>query len=328
MTEMVNRMAALLEAHQGEHESQGDEHDRPFARPYLPSRVRRGREHGAERIIVCNRGNPMYSIRVSRAFSAVVLAALVVLSSLAPPANGHEHSARPAQRTRLQASASAEARDPQSLTVTVNAQVRSFLRRFTGADRDLIEQALERAQIHLSMIRDVFHRFGIPADLAFLAVVESRFDPLAVSRAGAAGLWQLMAPTARLLGLRVDEAIDERFDPEKSTVAAARHLRYLYGEFGSWLLAQAAYNAGEGPVRRAIETTRSRNFWALARSPLLAQETRDYVPQVAAAILIGREPERYGLGSGAVSVPSGEVVDRTPVTPSRVSRTARHSRSR
>lgn len=258
-----------------------------------------------------------------------VLVVGVVVLALSVAASGHERPARPGPRTQpARAPASVEARDPQSLTVTVNAQVRAFLRRFTGTDRDLIEQALERAQIHLSMIRDVFHRFGIPADLAFLAVVESRFDPLAVSRAGAAGLWQLMAPTARLLGLRVDDAIDERFDPEKSTIAAARHLRYLYGEFGSWLLAQAAYNAGEGPVRRAMEATHSRNFWALSRSPHLAQETRNYVPQVAAAILIGREPERYGLGSGAVSVPSGEVVDRTPVVPSRVSRAAKRSRPR
>lgn len=266
----------------------------------------------------------MSSVRRGRGAALVVGAAILITAVVT---NGHEQRG---PRARLpEAPASVDAADAPSLPVTVNEQVRAVLRRFTGAEREVIARALERAQIHLAMIRDVFRRFGVPGDLAFLAVVESRFDPLAVSRAGAAGLWQLMAPTARLLGLRVDEALDERFDPEKSTVAAARHLRYLYREFGSWLLAQAAYNAGEAPVRRAIEATRSRNFWALSRSRYLAQETRDFVPQVSAAILIGREPERYGLAPGGVAVASREVVDRKVVVPSRVSRAAlKHSRRR
>lgn len=257
-----------------------------------------------------------------------LVVALAVLAT-AVAANSHERRARHVRHaTAVHTTERAESPDSSSFTVTLNAQVRAFLRQFTGDDRSFIEQALERGQIHLTMIREVFRRFGVPEDLAFLALVESRFDPLAVSRAGAAGLWQLMAPTARLLGLRVDRAIDERFDPEKSTVAAARHLRYLYGEFGSWLLAQAAYNAGEGPIRRAMEATRSVNFWRLARSGRLARETRDFVPQVAAAILIGREPERYGLAPAPVTIASGEIVDRRHVSPTHVSRAALRAHGR
>src|SRR5881409_1116105 len=112
------------------------------------------------------------------------------------------------------------------------------------------------------MIREVFRNQGLPTDLAFTAMIESGFNPRAVSRVGAKGLWQFMAGTARLYGLRVDRWVDERLDPEKSTGAAAAYLRDLRVRYGSWHLAQAAYNAGSVTVDRAVRATGSADFWA------------------------------------------------------------------
>jgi hypothetical protein len=181
--------------------------------------------------------------------------------------------------------------------VQVNEHVRYFLDRFqTGYRRAITETRLARAGRYLPMILDVFKEKGLPEELVFTAMIESGFNPVAVSHAGAKGLWQFMAPTARLYGLRVDRWMDERLDPEKSTVAAANYLRDLYTVFGSWDLAQAAYNAGAVRVQQAIQRSGSRDFWVLhRRSPHLLPETKNFVPAIHAATLIGREPEQYGF---------------------------------
>ena len=181
--------------------------------------------------------------------------------------------------------------------VQVNEHVRFFLDRFqTGYRRAITEGRLARSGRYLPMILDIFKEKGLPEELVFTAMIESGFNPVAVSRAGAKGLWQFMAPTARLYGLRVDRWMDERLDPEKSTVAAANYLRDLYTVFGSWDLAQAAYNAGEVRVQRAIQGSGSRDFWVLhRRSPHLLPETKNFVPAIHAATLIGRQPEQYGF---------------------------------
>src|SRR6185369_15876909 len=199
--------------------------------------------------------------------------------------------------------------------VHVNAHVRFFLDRFqTGYRREVVEGWLARSGRYLPMILEVFREKGLPDDLVFTAMIESGFNPVAVSRAGAKGLWQFMAPTARLYGLRVDRWMDERLDPEKSTVAAANYLRDLYAQFGSWDLAQAAYNAGEVRVQQAIQGSGSRDFWVLhRRSPHLLPETKNFVPAIHAATLIGRQPEHYGftvvpeepVRYDVVSVPKG-----------------------
>jgi peptidoglycan lytic transglycosylase D len=181
--------------------------------------------------------------------------------------------------------------------VQLNEHVRFFLDRFqTGYRRAVTEGRLARSGRYLPMILDVFKEKGLPEELVFTAMIESGFNPVAVSRAGAKGLWQFMAPTARLYGLRVDRWTDERLDPEKSTVAAANYLRDLYTVFGSWDLAQAAYNAGEVRVQQAIQGSGSRDFWVLhRRSPHLLPETKNFVPAIHAATLIGRQPEQYGF---------------------------------
>jgi membrane-bound lytic murein transglycosylase D len=181
--------------------------------------------------------------------------------------------------------------------VQINEHVRYFIDRFqTGYRRAITEGRLARSGRYLPMILDIFKEKGLPEELVFTAMIESGFNPVAVSHAGAKGLWQFMAPTARLYGLRVDRWLDERLDPEKSTVAAANYLRDLYAVFGSWDLAQAAYNAGEVRVQRAIQGTGTRDFWVLhRRSPHLLPETKNFVPAIHAATLIGREPEQYGF---------------------------------
>ena len=185
---------------------------------------------------------------------------------------------------------------PPALLIRDNAEVRRFLEEYqTGYRRALVERWLGRSGRYAEMIQGVLRSKGLPEDLMFTAMIESGFNPVAVSRAGAKGLWQFMAPTARRYGLRVDRWVDERFDPEKSTVAAASYLRDLHAMFGSWELAKAAYNAGEMKVIRAMKALKTRDFWELTRGSVLREETKNFVPAIQAATLIGREPERYGF---------------------------------
>ncbi|HEV8616378.1 MAG TPA: transglycosylase SLT domain-containing protein [Methylomirabilota bacterium] len=185
--------------------------------------------------------------------------------------------------------------DDPRYPVVLNMEVQFFLDRFTGIHREVVTLWVNRSARYLTMIRDIMRARGLPEELAFTAMIESGYNPLAVSRVGAKGMWQFMAATARRYGLRVDQWVDERLDPEKSTLAAAGYLRDLYNQFGSWSLAQAAYNAGEVKVARAIRATGTRDFWALARTKYLKRETKDFVPQIHAATMIGREPNAYGF---------------------------------
>src|SRR5438094_10329810 len=198
--------------------------------------------------------------------------------------------------------------------VVLNDDVRYFLDRFTGSRREVVEMWMGRSGRYLAMIREIFRSQGLPTDLAFTAMIESGFNPRAVSRVGAKGLWQFMAPTARRYGLRVDRWVDERLDPEKSTVAAAAYLRDLYRQFGSWELAQAAYNAGEVAVIRAIRVTGSSDFWDLTRTTHLQRETREFVPAIQAATLIGRDPDQYGFAVGGYAWADTERVSVPPST--------------
>lgn len=175
-------------------------------------------------------------------------------------------------------------------------EVRQFVDRYqTGYRRAVVERWLTRSGRYLDMIREIFAQRGLPEELIFTAMIESGFDPVAASRAGARGLWQFMAPTARLYGLRVDRWTDERLDPEKSTRAAAAYLKDLFTTYGSWTLAQAAYNGGAVRINRAIQNLKTTDFWQLTRGRHLAEETKNFVAAIQAVVVIGREPERYGF---------------------------------
>jgi len=202
--------------------------------------------------------------------------------------------------------------------VVMNPQVQYYIDLFTGSRREIVTLWVRRSGRYLPMIREVLRERGLPEELAFTAMIESGFNPKAVSRVGAKGMWQFMASTARLYGLKVDHWVDERLDPEKSTVAAAAYLGDLYSMFGSWALAQAAYNAGEVKVARAVRKTGSNDFWTIARTNFIRRETKDFIPQIYAAMVIGSDPDRFGFGVGShrsdeyetVSVPAATDLSR------------------
>lgn len=183
------------------------------------------------------------------------------------------------------------------VTIPLNAKVLSYIQLFQGRLREWIEGGLRRGARYLPMIQNVFRAEGLPLDLAYVPLIESAFNPSALSRAKAKGVWQFMAGTALEHGLKRDWYIDERADPEKATQAAAKYLRALNDTFqGDWHLALASYNGGPGTVQRAISRTGVRDFWKLSdRARLLPRETREYVPMILAAIVIARNPAQYGI---------------------------------
>src|ERR1700688_1724651 len=182
------------------------------------------------------------------------------------------------------------------LPLTVNDEVLSFLNFFqTPRGRAIVETGLRRSGRYREMIARVLHEEGVPQDLIYLAQAESAFQPLALSRAGARGIWQFVAYRGMEYGLRHTWWIDERQDPEKATRAAAQHLRDLYKMFGDWYLAMAAYNCGPGNVQKAIERTGYADFWELYRRNVLPRETKNYVPIILALTLIAKDAPHYGI---------------------------------
>lgn len=179
--------------------------------------------------------------------------------------------------------------------VTINKQVEYYLNLFQNKQRKHFKRWLARSGKYLPAIRHELRNAGLPQDLAYLAMIESGFNPSAYSHAHAAGLWQFIRGTGRNYGLRIDSWVDERREPEKATRAAVAYLSALYKRFGNWYLAVAAYNAGEGKIERAIKKYNSRDFWKLAQHRYLRLETKRYVPKLIAAILIARNPEQHGF---------------------------------
>lgn len=181
------------------------------------------------------------------------------------------------------------------IPVMRTAKVDKHVQFFSFRIRDRFEVWLGRLERHRLMVEQIFTEFNLPADLIFLSLVESGFSTHAKSRAQAVGPWQFIKGTAKAYDLRVDKWIDERRDPVKSTIAAARYLRDLYQLFGSWPLAMAAYNAGERKVGRALVRAQADDFWDLTDTKLLKLETKEYVPRFLAAALIAKDPARFGL---------------------------------
>jgi peptidoglycan lytic transglycosylase D len=182
------------------------------------------------------------------------------------------------------------------LPLTVNDEVLGFLNFFqTPRGRAIVETGLRRAGRYRDMISRVLQEEGLPQDLIYLAQAESAFQPLALSRAGARGIWQFVAWRGNQYGLRHTWWVDERQDPEKATRAAARHLRDLYAIYGDWYLAMAAYNCGPGNVQKGIERTGYADFWELYKRNVLPRETKNYVPIIVALTLIAKDAAHYGI---------------------------------
>jgi membrane-bound lytic murein transglycosylase D len=198
-------------------------------------------------------------------------------------------------RSELDAVEAAEAGAVFDFPIDLNDKVLAWVAAFSGRSKGTIENSLSRGTRYIPMIRRILAEEGVPLDLAYLPIVESGFRNEARSWAKAVGMWQFIGSTGRIYGLRQDSWIDERRDPVKSTRAAARYLKHLYGQLDDWYLALAGYNAGPGSVARAVQGTGSRNFWDHARSKYLWNDTKNYVPQLCAAILVGRHPERFGM---------------------------------
>mgnify|MGYP001290197897 CR=1 FL=1 len=188
-----------------------------------------------------------------------------------------------------------------NIPVVFDQTVQSHIRFFNTSIRDRFEQWLVRLNRYRPLVEDIFAEFDLPSDLVHLSLVESGFNPYAYSRAKATGPWQFMKGTGKIYGLRIDHYVDERRDPIKSTIAAARYLRDLYDLFGTWPLAMAAYNAGEGKVLRALNKAQAESFSEISRTKLIRRETKQYVPRIMAATIIARNPDQYGFPQAPVA---------------------------
>jgi membrane-bound lytic murein transglycosylase D len=197
---------------------------------------------------------------------------------------------------RLKAQAEAQIKATHSdLPLVLNDTVAGYISYFSTRGRGVLERALTRAGRYREMIERTLREEGVPQDLIYLAQAESGFQPLAVSRASARGMWQFMSSRASGYGLERNWWVDEREDPEKSTRAAARHLHDLYNQFGDWYLAMAAYNSGPGVVQAGVERTGYADFWELYRRGVLPKETKNYVPIILAITIMAKNPAQYGL---------------------------------
>jgi membrane-bound lytic murein transglycosylase D len=183
------------------------------------------------------------------------------------------------------------------LPLVMNDIVASYVNFFSRSPKGhgTAVHSLTRAGRYREMISRILREEGVPQDLIYLAQAESGFKNLALSRAGARGMWQFMAGRASEYGLERNWWVDERQDPEKATRAAARHLRDLYAQFGDWYLALAAYNSGPGNVQKGVERTGYADFWELYRRDALPRETKNYVPIIIAATIVAKNPAQYGL---------------------------------
>ncbi|MFQ5427895.1 MAG: transglycosylase SLT domain-containing protein [Thermodesulfobacteriota bacterium] len=215
---------------------------------------------------------------------------------LLPPTGAHVRLSLESLYLDDSAGGDGETRTLPDVPLVVNNSVESFIKYFQTSGRPHFKKWLSRMGGYRSLVEEKLRDEGMPEDLFYVALIESGLNPRARSGRAAVGMWQFIGATAKRYGLRVDWWIDERMDPEKATIAASRYLKRLYERFGSWQLAMAAYNAGEGRVARAIRRHKTTDFWQLAkyRRPL-NRETRRYIPKFMAAAIIAKDPEAYGF---------------------------------
>lgn len=191
--------------------------------------------------------------------------------------------------------------------IIFNSSVEKWLEYYVVKERNYFVRKLRESGKYCEMMKKIFKENGLPEDLVYLALVESGFNPYAYSKAHAVGIWQFIKSTGKLFGLNQNHWIDERRDVEKSTYAAAKFLKSLYDELGSWTLAIAAYNCGSAAIKNAIEEQGTRDFWHL----ILPVETMAFVSKVIAAVMIARDPESYGLSKELDSPYKFEVIKIT-----------------
>lgn len=213
---------------------------------------------------------------------------------------------QPAERRHLQF----------SKEVIDNPKVRHFIKYYSGVGKNRFRMLLARSGRYMPMIAKVLGQEGLPEELGYLALLESEFVVNTTSRNGAVGLWQFIASTARRYNLRIDEWVDERRDPVKSTRAAAAYLKDLHDRFGRWQLVTAAYNAGPANVDKALQQSGAKDFWSIKAKAQLSEETRNFVPKFVAIALIAMEPKKYGFDDIAYepSLDYEEVEVRRPTT--------------
>lgn len=188
------------------------------------------------------------------------------------------------------------------IPVVKNDRVEFWVEYFSGRGRNTFARYIERLGRMRPLIEPILVESGLPKDLIYLAMIESGFSPKATSWAGAVGPWQFIPGTGKRYGLDQDWWHDERRDPVKSTIAAAKYLGRLYEEFEDWQLAAAAYNAGEGRIRWGIRKYNTRDYWELARRRAIRRETVDYVPKMMAAAIISKNTEVFGFDPEVVDV--------------------------
>ncbi len=181
------------------------------------------------------------------------------------------------------------------IPIVINARVEQFIQYFQTTARKVFANWLARSERYIPFMKNLLKENGLPEDLVYLALIESGFNPYAYSRSKASGPWQFIYLTGKRYGLRSNWWIDERRDPEKSTIAAAKYLKDLHDMFECWYLAAAGYNAGEKKIAAAMKRYGTEDFWELTKYRYLKRETKDYVPQMIAAALIAKEPEKYGF---------------------------------
>jgi membrane-bound lytic murein transglycosylase D len=204
-----------------------------------------------------------------------------------------------------------QAKKNVNFTFTLNPLVQQFINYYQGRNRGTMENGLRRSGQYMKLARKIFVEEGVPVDITWLGQVESAWKPKAVSWAAASGLWQFIPSTGRMYGLRQNAYIDERNSFEQATRASARHLKDLAKRYnGNWELAMAAYNTGAGNIDRAISRAGSANFWMIY--PYIAQETRNYVPNILAVILIAKNPEKYGFKNIKPDAPMSYDVVQVP----------------
>lgn len=190
--------------------------------------------------------------------------------------------------------------DINHLPAEFNQNVEKWINYFQDKGRHHMVRYLGRSSRYIPKMKEIFKNHGLPEDLVYVALIESGFNPNALSRASAVGYWQFIRGTARRYGLNMNYYVDERRDFVRSTEAAALYLKALHSLFGSWYLAIASYNVGENRIKNMVMRHSTRNFWELARYGRLPRETIDYVPKFLAARLIGKHPEKYGFNADEI----------------------------